>query len=216
MCGRFTQNTDQEKLTKQFKVTIKSISRIVKQPEIMPSQPALVLLEQNNQRKFNYFHWGLIPSWAKEQKIGYKMFNARGETLTEKPSFRGPFKNSRCLVISDGFYEWKKEGSRKQPHYIRLKSKQAFGFAGLWSHWISPDGSEIPSCTIITTEPNELMKSIHHRMPVILDEKDHAEWLDPNNYDTRQLTQLLKPFSGEKMQAQPVDLPKRKMILKKL
>ena len=127
-------------------------------PLILNSDPATISLGR----------WGLIPSWAKEQKIGNRMINARAETLLQKPSFRTPFRKHRCLVLADGFYEWKKTSDGKIPHRIALKDNQPFAFAGIWEMWTAPEGEEIRSFSIITTEPNQLMKPLHHRMPVIL------------------------------------------------
>jgi putative SOS response-associated peptidase YedK len=124
--------------------------------------------------------------------------------LLEKPSFRGLFKKQRCLILADGFYEWKREGVRKIPYYIRLKSRMPFGFAGLWSKWIAPDESEIISCTIITGEPNELIKPIHTRMPTILRKTERELWLDPSNDDTEKLMSFLNPYPPDDMEAYPV------------
>ena len=142
--------------------------------------------------------WGLIPAWAKDAKIGSRMINARAETVTEKPSFKLALERRRCLVIADGFYEWRKEGRRKVPTFICLKSGEPFGFAGLYDTWISPGGESITSCAIITTTASDLMKSIHDRMPVILSKVDQRTWLDSSNQDVAQLVALLKPYpSGE-------------------
>lgn len=142
--------------------------------------------------------WGLVPSWAKDEKIGYKMINARSEGIETKPSFRAAFKRHRCLVPTTGFYEWKKvDAKMKQPYFIRLKSGEPFAFAGLWEVW-GPDNLE--TFTIITTENNELIEPIHTRMPVILHEKDEAVWLDPELHDADKLKELLKPYPSEEME----------------
>lgn len=150
------------------------------------------------------FRWGLIPHWAREISIGSKMINARGETLREKPSFRSSLQRRRCLIPADGFYEWKREGSTKQPYRITLKNSELFGFAGLWDSWTAPSGEVINSCTIITTSPNELLEPIHNRMPVILSPAAEEMWLDPSISDSLLLENLLKPYPAELMQAYQV------------
>jgi putative SOS response-associated peptidase YedK len=132
------------------------------------------------------------------------MINARAESVAEKPSFRSAFKKRRCLVPGDGFYEWKKTAKKKQPFYIRMKDGQPFAFAGLWERWHPPDGKEVETFTIITTEPNDLMRTIHDRMPVILHPKDFEAWLNPGIEDAQRLAHLLRPFPAENMEARPV------------
>ena len=154
-------------------------------------------------REVALFRWGLIPSWAKDPKIGYRMFNARAETLAEKPSFRVPFMRRRCLIPADGFYEWKMVGSKKYPFLFTLKDQKAFTFAGLWESWRDKEGNELRSCTIITTEPNELLGQYHDRMPVILDESTRWKWLEETQ--SAALQSLLKPISAERM-APPVKI----------
>jgi putative SOS response-associated peptidase YedK len=172
---------------------------------IAPTQPVAVV-PNDGKNRLDFFTWGLIPSWAKDPEIGSRMINARGETLAEKPAFRAAFRRRRCLVLADGFYEWKKipDSKSKTPMYIRLESGKPFAFAGLWEIWNSKDGSTILSCTIITTEPNELVSDIHNRMPVILHPDSYSLWLDPGEPDARQLTGLLKPYPAELMAAYPV------------
>jgi putative SOS response-associated peptidase YedK len=148
--------------------------------------------------------WGLIPSWAKDPSIGNRMINARAETIAEKPAFRAALKKRRCLIPADGFFEWQKLGNVKQPVRIVLKSRQPFGFAGLWEQWVAPDGEGILSCTIITTEANELLKPIHDRMPVILMQDVEAVWLDPKIQETEKLLPLLRQYPPEQMEFYPV------------
>ncbi len=155
-------------------------------------------------RVIDVFTWGLVPVWAKDPSIGARLINARSETVEEKPSFRGSFKNSRCLIIADGFYEWRRVGAGKQPYLIRLKSREPFGFGGLWSHWTGPDGSEISSCAILTTSPNAVMKPIHDRMPVIIPKDRIGEWLDHNRYDPRQLSDFFRPYPDDELETYPV------------
>ena len=155
----------------------------------------------------DFFHWGLIPSWAKDPKIGNRMINARSETLAEKPSFRSAYKRRRCLVLADGYYEWQKiPGEKtKQPVYIRLKSQKPFAFAGLWEVW-KGEGMDEPlrSCTIITCPPNAVLAEIHHRMPVILSAEAYGAWLVPDEQSSEVLQPLLVPYADEEMEAYPV------------
>lgn len=148
-------------------------------------------------RDVEMFKWGLVPGWAKDPKIGYKMFNARAETLSEKPSFRIPFLRRRCLIPADGFYEWKAINGRKQPYLFTLKDQAAFTFAGLWELWRDANGYELKSCTLITTTPNELIAQYHDRMPVILDAGSRWRWLEES--DSLMLKSLLIPYDAEKM-----------------
>jgi putative SOS response-associated peptidase YedK len=151
--------------------------------------------------------WGLIPSWAKDPSIGNRMINARAETVAEKPSFRNAMKRRRCLVLSDGYYEWqKKQGPKgpKQPFYFCLNDERPFAFAGLWESWKDPSGSRLESCTIITTEANTLTRPIHDRMPVILPADSYDHWLDPTLHDAAELQPLLRSYPSEEMKAFPV------------
>ena len=148
--------------------------------------------------------WGLIPSWAKDPKIGNKLINARAETLFEKPSFRTAAAERRCLIPADGFYEWRRSERGKEPMYVRLRSKEPFGFAGLWESWLSPAGQVVRSCAIVTTEPNELLKTIHNRMPVIVPRELEALWLDPGVKSERELSEVLRPYPEEELEAYAV------------
>jgi putative SOS response-associated peptidase YedK len=152
--------------------------------------------------------WGLIPSWADDPAIGARMINARAETVAMKPAFRSAFRQRRCLVIADGFYEWRKLPRRKQPHYIRLRDRKPFAFAGLWERWTGSDrvgdAASVLSCTIITTAPNELIAPLHNRMPVILRSKDYGTWLDPDTTQCDVLEPLLCPYPPDEMEAYPV------------
>ena len=148
--------------------------------------------------------WGLIPSWAQDPAMGMKLINARAETAAEKPSFRKPFRERRCLVLADGYYEWKREGARKQPYYIRLNSERPFAFAGLWDRWNDKAGKTIESCAILTTTPNERLASIHDRMPVILPPVAYEPWLDPGLQDATRLVPFLMSYPADAMIAVPV------------
>ncbi len=204
MCGRFTLKATQQNLTEAF-AGVEIPAELSPRYNIAPSQPVAVIAN-NNPGKLDFFHWGLIPSWAKDHKIGYKMINARSETLAEKPSFKAAYKRRRCLLPVDGFYEWQKhpDTKTKTPMYIHLTSGQPFAFAGLWESWHSPDGDHVLSTTIITTAPNTFMADIHNRMPVILDPADYAQWLDPAEQKPEALQGLLKPYPPELMTAYAV------------
>jgi putative SOS response-associated peptidase YedK len=202
MCGRFALTVDPADLQDAFPEFIFP-SQYAPRFNIAPTQPILAL-PNNGTGKADFFFWGLIPSWAKDPTIGSRMINARAETLAEKPAFRAAYKYHRCLIFASGFYEWQPQAEikTKVPHFIHLKSGAPFAFAGLWEHWQSPDGSEIRSATIVTTEPNELMRPIHNRMPVILPAAAQAQWLDPApRFD---LQKLLLPYPSAEMEAYPV------------
>jgi putative SOS response-associated peptidase YedK len=148
--------------------------------------------------------WGLVPHWAKDLSVGNRMINARGETVAEKPSFRRAFHERRCLILADGFYEWQREGKRKQAYYVARRDREPFAFAGLWEVWQPPGGGDaVESCTIITTDANELVGEFHHRMPVILDAEHHDLWLDADA-DEQSLLELLRPYPADLMEAWPV------------
>ncbi len=150
-----------------------------------------------------WFHWGLVPRWADDPAIGNRLINARAETAATKPSFRDAFRRRRCLIPADGFYEWKRQGGGKQPYYIRLEDDRPFAFAGLWERW-EKAGAVIESCTILTTDANELLMPLHNRMPAILDREQFDRWLDPTIEDAKVLQPLLGPYPAERMIAYPV------------
>ena len=206
MCGRFTLISEPDTLSEVFKISDASNCELEARYNIAPTTKVATVLYNSEieQRECQLLRWGLIPSWAKDSKIGAKMINARAETLASKPSFRSAFKRRRCLVLADGFYEWKRLENKKQPYYFQLQNQQPFAFAGLWEEWQSPDDEKITSCTIVTTAANELLQEIHHRMPVILQQQDYEKWLDPQLQKTEQLEELLYPFQAEKMSAHAV------------
>ena len=209
MCGRYTQKESLEQLLKQLGLA-KNLS-LKPRYNIAPSQLVACVRHtpDNGHRETIMLKWGLIPSWAKDLSIGYKMINARAETVAEKPSFRKAFKRQRCLVLADGFYEWKREGQTKQPYYIHFKDSRPFAFAGLWELWkdkTKEDCAPIESCTIITTGANELMEPIHHRMPVMLNEKSIEVWLNTEITEPSILNPLLRPYDSDEMEAYPVSL----------
>ncbi len=201
MCGRYT-----------YTEALDPVSVILPEDEIpislgpryniAPSQYCPVI-PQRDPDYIHFFRWGLLPFWAKDMSIGYKMINARAETLMEKTSFKKPLQTSRCLVLGDGFYEWKKTKNQKQPYRITLTSGKAFYFAGLTEKWKSPEGKTIYSFTIITTEPNLIVAPLHNRMPVILQPESIDLWMDPDA-DILDVLSLLRPYPDEFIMAYPV------------
>lgn len=210
MCGRFTLAVDPADLMETLPgFALPAERELSPRYNIAPTQE-IAVVPNTGRNQIEFFRWGLVPSWAKDPKIGNRMINARSETLAEKPSFRAAFRRRRCLILADGFFEWRKETAKaKTPLYVHLKSGKPFAFAGLWEVW-SPQGktslSEAPllSCTIITTTPNSLLEPIHNRMPVILDPDSYDFWLDPREQSPNELTGLLRPCPAEQMIAYPV------------
>ena len=204
MCGRYTQTATPEVIAEHFHLDEPPLLKL--RYNIAPSQhvATIRLNPDAATRECIMLRWGLIPSWAKDPKIGNQCINAKAETVAEKPSFRSAFKKRRCLVIADGFYEWQFQGKQKQPMWIGLRDRRPFAFAGLWEYWSPKDGEPIESCTIITTEPNALMQSIHNRMPVILSPASYDQWLDPTVQHMEPLKALLRPYSSEEFMAYPV------------
>lgn len=207
MCGRFTLYHTLEELEERFAAEMVVAEGTEARYNIAPTQDILVVT-QNGARHLQAYHWGLIPSWAKDPAIGNKMINARAETLAEKPSFRTALQRRRCLIPADGFYEWQDAPDGKKttrtPMHIRLKDGGLFAFAGLWDEWHAPAGSPLRSCTIITTAPNAVTAPIHDRMPVILRPEDESLWLDHSVTQASDLTSLLIPYSAEAMEAYAV------------
>lgn len=204
MCGRYTLTKELRELAKRFEAEMAAGFEKTLAPRynIAPTQ-SVIVVNDTWQREIVSMRWGLIPSWAKDESIGNRMINARAETIAEKPAFRVAFHKRRCIIPADGFYEWKKTGSVKQPVRIVLKDREPFGFAGLWEEWLSPDGEGILSCTIITTEANELLKDVHDRMPVILPREKEGVWLNPDT-PLPELSSLLKPYPSDEMEFYPV------------
>ncbi|ADC51456.1 YoqW [Alkalihalophilus pseudofirmus OF4] len=199
MCGRFTLTATKEQIEKQLNVHLDDYEPRF---NIAPSQPVLSVISDGKKRKAGYLKWGLVPVWAKDPKIGYKMINARGETVDEKPAFKRLLKRRRCLIVTDGFYEWKRTDETKQPYRITVNDR-IFTFAGLWDRWKSGD-EEIVSCTILTTAPNEFMRDIHDRMPVILGDEERKVWLDPSIEDKEIVKDIIKPYPAQYMTAHEV------------
>jgi putative SOS response-associated peptidase YedK len=199
MCGRFVLSSPVSIIAEEFNAE-HSLFDLEPSYNIAPTHK-IVIVQKEGVNKLIQCRWGFIPAWAKDPKIGYKMINARSETIAEKPAFRSAFKNQRCLIVADGFFEWQREGKTKKPVYIKLKSDKAFGFAGLYSVWTSPEGEKACTCTIITTEANELLEPVHDRMPAIIPKEKYDIWLDPNVQDKDSLLTLLKPYNYPDIEA---------------
>jgi putative SOS response-associated peptidase YedK len=200
MCGRFTLTADGNSV--QLALGLESTPTLTPRYNIAPSQP-LAIITNDAPKQVSYHTWGLVPQWAKDPSIAYKMINARSETAHEKPSFKAAFKYRRCLIPADGYFEWQASDKKnKTPMYIFLNEHKIFAFAGLWEVWHAPDGSEIRSCTILTTDSNEKTKAIHHRMPVILQPDDYDTWLHSDDEKVKRA--LMQPFASEAMDIYPV------------
>ncbi len=201
MCGRFTIFADPERLAERFQASLPEAG-LQPRYNAAPTQHLPVILN-DGPRAIQLLQWGLIPFWAKDPTIGSRMINARSETLAEKPAFRTAFKKRRCLVLADGFYEWQKTATGKQPMRITLASGEPFAMAGLWEMWNAPDGSPLRTFTIVTGEPNELVAPIHNRMPAILLPEHEAIWLD-NAAEPAIWQHILRPYPAGRMSACPV------------
>lgn len=204
MCGRFTLIASLDDVAAEFGISSVDLEH---QPRynVAPSQEVVVVVE-SSERRLEKFRWGLVPHWSKGPDTRYSMINARAESVADKPSYRVPFAKRRCLVVADGFYEWQKAGDQKIPMYIRMKSGRPFGFAGLWDIWSPDEGGEpLKSCTIITTQPNALLKPIHNRMPVILPDEAIDDWLTLDGSEQQdELLALLKPYPDDELEAYAV------------
>lgn len=204
MCGRFALIAPGESLAETFDLT--EVPQVAPRYNIAPTQPvAVVRLHPGTaERELTHMHWGLIPFWAKDPGIGSRMINARAETVAEKPAFRAAYRYRRCLIPASGFYEWQQQNGDKQPYYIHPAEGQVLALAGLWEHWQSEDGSEIESCTILTTRPNERIGRYHNRMPVILPREDFPVWLQSDGTHTEELQHLLRPAADQLLEAYPI------------
>lgn len=200
MCGRFSLATDIEELQAEFPFIDEGFDDVVLKPRynIAPSQICPVIVNDEGAIRLQNFIWGLVPHWAKDKSIGYRMINARSETVEEKPSYKKPFRTRRCLVPADGFYEWKREGKgKKRPFRFMMKDRKPFVFAGLWERW-NKDVEPLYTFTIITCDANDIMKPVHDRMPAILPETNREIWLDDKS-NTRELKELLVPYDSSRM-----------------
>lgn len=206
MCGRYQLKTQAGRLAELFRAQhVEGAEFIVPRYNIAPGSPVLVVRDTPTGRRVEHVRWGLVPGWADDPKIGYKLINARSETAAQKPGFRGAMKYRRCIVPVSGFYEWKKINTKtKQPHQITVEDAEVFGLAGLWELWQDPAGNELETCAILTCAPNEMMRDIHERMPVILDPIQYDAWLDIEQQDAIRASKLLRPYPADKMTAWPV------------
>jgi putative SOS response-associated peptidase YedK len=215
MCGRFTLRAAASAIAEQFAVF--EAPGFAPRYNIAPSQLVPVVRASaprregesaasghKTDRELAWLRWGLVPSWADDPAIGARLINARAESAAEKPAFRAAMRQRRCLIVADGFYEWRRSGRTKQPYFIRRRDDCPFAFAGVWEAWQRPGQAGFQSCTILTTEANDLIRPIHDRMPVIVAATDYAAWLDPATEDPRQLSRLLTPCPGDAMRADPV------------
>ena len=197
MCGRYTLTADAQAIQLAFQLNDVSAWA---QPRfnIAPSQQVAVITDRDP-KVLQFFKWGLIPFWAKDPAIGQRMINARSETATEKPSFRTAFKRRRCLIPADGYFEWQKRGSRKVPVYIQRNDREIFAMAGLWESWKQHDGGTLHSCAILTTEANDTICPIHHRMVVMIEPEDHKLWLAPRELKQQEWLLLMAGCPSDKL-----------------
>ncbi|HYQ47960.1 MAG TPA: SOS response-associated peptidase, partial [Thermodesulfovibrionales bacterium] len=198
MCGRFARSSKPDVIIREFGVR-KALAEPEPNYNISPGQNIVIITDQG-ERQLVACRWGFIPAWTKEQSSGYKMINARAETIVEKPAFREAFLKRRCLVIADGFFEWEKGMKGQVPFYICFRSGKPFGFAGLYNVRTSPEGKDICTCTVITTGANELCSQVHDRMPAIIPKDKEVLWLDPAVRDPDILLGLLRPYPAEEME----------------
>lgn len=207
MCGRYKLVTAPIDLEEYFEAIISNAGTIEPLLNVTPGMfMPVVAIGRDKVPVITTFRWGLVPSWAKDPKTGYKMINARSETITEKPSFAQPFQRRRCIVPSNGFYEWKTEGKTKTPHFVHRTDDDIMAFAGIYDRWKYPDGKDLFTYSIITTSANERIHDIHERMPVVLDKPEFKRWLSPEASQD-ELKALLHPFSTEKTMVELATLP---------
>ena len=202
MCGRFTLTATENEILQAF--DLHSLG-LVEEPRynIAPGQKVLAVIRNGGEKRAGEMHWGLVPSWSKDPKIGYKMINARSETAHEKPSFKGLMAKKRCLIIADSFYEWKKTDGGKQPVRISMKNRKLFAFAGLWDHWKTEDEERF-TCTILTKDANPFMSDIHDRMPVILPEDLQEKWIEPVKWSPDHAHRFIEQLTMEGLEAYEV------------
>jgi putative SOS response-associated peptidase YedK len=203
MCGRFTLRASPRVIAGQFDLF--ETPEFTARYNIAPSQAVAAVRTRGEAlppgRELVFLRWGLIPAWADDPSIGNRLINARAETVAQKPTFRHAFARRRCLIVADGFYEWQGRGRGKQPYLIQLRDGGPFAFAGLWEAWEGAGHAYVESCTILTTEANALVRPLHDRMPVIVAPADYGLWLDPQLQDAARLTELLRPFASDALEA---------------
>ncbi|RKQ31371.1 SOS response-associated peptidase [Oceanobacillus halophilus] len=199
MCGRYTLLADELEILEEFNIE-QPIDSYHPSYNIAPGQNVLAIIHDGKEKRAGYLRWGLVPSWAKDEKIGYKMINARSETAHEKPSFKRLMSQKRCLIVADSFYEWKKTEEGKQPKRIQLKDRKLFAFAGLWDKWVQ-ENNTLFTCTILTKEANPFMQDIHHRMPIILPKDKESEWIAPTKIHPEEASAFLRSVDMEDLTA---------------
>jgi putative SOS response-associated peptidase YedK len=204
MCGRFTLIAGGEPIAELFQ--LEAVPALTARYNIAPSQPVAVVrqLVPGAPRQLDMVRWGLIPSWSADLSIGNRLINARSETVADKPSFRAAMRQRRCLVPADGFFEWQAQGRKKQPFLFRRRDGGLFAIAELWECWQGPDEKVIESCTLLTTEANEVVRPIHDRMPVLVNPADYSSWLDPGQKKAEPLLPLLRPCPASDLSATEV------------
>jgi putative SOS response-associated peptidase YedK len=204
VCGRFTLTSSPERLAERF--GLDEVPGLAPRFNIAPSQEVATVRRRDGSgaRVLEMRRWGLVPSWARDPRVGNRMINARSETVAERPAFRSAFRLRRCLVPADGFYEWAGGRGPRQPYHIRLADGAPFGIAGLWERWSGPDGGVIESCTLLTTAANARLAAVHDRMPVILEPEAFERWLDPAVREPERLRDLLRPLPPERVALHPV------------
>ena len=202
MCGRFTLLADEIEILDEFGIQ-HSIKSYQPSYNVAPGQQVLAIIHDGQEKRAGYLRWGLVPSWAKDEKVGYKMINARSETAHEKPSFKKLMSQKRCLIVADSFYEWRKSNPLKQPLRIQPRKRKLFAFAGLWDRW-QQDDKVLFTCTMLTKEANEFMKDIHHRMPIILPKDKEDEWIIPQGQKPIEAYQFLQSVETEALKSYKV------------
>ena len=204
MCGRFSLSTPPTEIADHFGLDEEPV--LEARFNVAPGQSVATVSDsgEDNRRVLSLRRWGLVPSWAKDSKIGNRLINARAETVAEKPSFRSALRHRRCLVPADGFYEWAGSKSPKQPYFIGLEGRSLFAFAGLWERWTDPEGEPLESCTLLTTAAAEHLRAVHHRMPVIVEPADYGHWLDPAVKDPDLVSPVIDRNLGNALDFYPV------------
>ncbi|MFC3041242.1 SOS response-associated peptidase [Virgibacillus xinjiangensis] len=202
MCGRYTLLADELEILQEFGID-QPVENYHPSYNIAPGQDVLAVIHDGNEKRAGYLRWGLVPSWAEDERIGYKMINARSETAHKKPSFKQLMSRKRCLIVADSFYEWMKTEEGKQPKRIQLKDRGLFAFAGLWDKW-NHDGKTLFTCTILTKEANPFMQEIHHRMPIILPKEKEDDWIKPEKMPPNEAGEFLESLHDEDFTAYDV------------
>src|SRR6185369_1472675 len=202
MCGRYNIIPNAQAFVDAFEILLE-ILKGEPRYNISPGTEQAILLVRNKERVAEFLHWGLIPYWAKDRAIGYKLSNARSDTISIKPSFREAFRSRRCLIPASGYYEWKSIAGKKQPYLFRMRTDEPFAMAGIWERWEGPQGT-VYSFAVITTEPNELAATVHDRMPVIIPRSRFEEWLDPERNDPADIQPMLASYPAAEMTTHPV------------